>query len=168
MIYKLIILSFFIGMSTNVLAQKHNIGLRTGYNRVGVFFNPNYQFEANNHLLEAGIKAYGYNLFFEKQPVGFRLAYGYHFLGQVQFSFYTSLNFNSFQEQRSISKLLLNEIGVVNGLSYNPSQKWSFRQEIGFGFVSTRSKEINTNNIYSSAYFNFEISFGLVYHFLGM
>ncbi len=163
-------LTIIVAICFNVLGhgQTYSINTKLGYSRVGVYANPNIKLHFKAHGAEIGVKYYGYNLYFENRPIGIKFGYSYSFQSSNQkVYFYPSFSIGGFRENKQASNLILGEFNVSNGIGFFVSNHLSIIQEIGIGYVTTRNKVFNTNNTFKSAFPNYEISVGLVYHFGG-
>ncbi len=145
-------------------SQNHQFVLETGYNRIGVFINPNIGLDFNNHQIHIGAKIYGFNLFFESNNFGPQIAYQYQLSGKNEnIFFYPSLSFSAYREQKPNSNLLLSELNLKYGFGIKLGSGFAIINELGVGYIMSNSNLFNELKTIKSAYPSFEISLGLVY-----
>lgn len=160
----LIILLLLFSMSAK--SQSIQIGIQSGYNRIGIFLNPSLGLNYKNHIFQFGTKMYGYNLFFESSRFGPQISYEYKFRtekGKVYF--YPSLSYSVYREQKPNSNLLLSEINFKYGIGLNINSHLSLVNAVGMGFIMSNSNLFNELITVKNAYPSFEVALGLVYSF---
>lgn len=146
-------------------AQNVDFESRIVYNRVGLALNPSLLFSKKNHQFEIGLKIYGYNLYFEKTPVGPKIGYNYKFLTENKKAYFkTGFHLASFHENKLATNLWLNELTLSNGFGIRLNDKLDFVQSIGFGLVLSHTNINAFKQIFSKSYSNYEVSVGLAYH----
>jgi hypothetical protein len=161
---RLLTITFFCLIPITSICQNHQFALETGYNRIGVFLNPHLGLDFSNHQIHLGIKAYGYNLFFESNNFGPQLGYQYQFnTNNDKIFFYPSLSFSAYREQKINANLLLSELNLKYAFGINITPKFAIINEVGMGYILSNANLFNELKTIKSAYPSFEISFGLVY-----
>ncbi len=147
-------------------ARSHHFGFESGYNRVGLFFNPYYELGLGNHGISVGARTYAYNLFFETVPVGLNMAYRYRIDSKSgKLFFYPSVNFSIFREKKTNATFLLSEVSLKHNIGFFLTKKLAITQGVGVGIIPTWSKQNNADDSFEKTYYNGEITVGLVYHF---
>ncbi|MFD1552297.1 hypothetical protein DNU06_11310 [Putridiphycobacter roseus] len=160
-----LIFSLFLYAHTNY-AQHYTASLSTGYNRVGVFLQPEFKVGFNAHHLNFGLKVYGYNLFFAKNVVGPQLGYEIHIKSKNEkFEFYPGFSVAIFNEKRIANSLILTELNLSNSLLYFLKPNVGLHSSIGIGYILTHANTFNTNETTNSAYPSYQISLGILYRF---
>jgi uncharacterized pyridoxamine 5'-phosphate oxidase family protein len=154
-----------LAFTSNAKAQNHQLALETGYNRIGVFFNPNIGIDIQNHQIHFGLKTYGYNLFFKSAVIGPQVGYQFQFEAiHDKVYFYPAISFTAYREEKSSSNLLLSEVNLKYGLGVRISNNIAIINELGVGYIMSNSNLYNQQITVKSAYPSFEISIGLVFH----
>ncbi len=167
---KLIKILILLGWSQNLVYGQisKSVSVEFGYNRVGLYVNPNFNLGLKNHILTLGLKKYGYNLFFENNPITFKIGYAYQFeTKNEQLYFYPSVEISGTKENKTAGELWLGEIALGYGIGIKLSQKLYLTNKIGVGYILSKSTLKIVDDAHQDAYTNYEISIGLVYRFLG-
>ena len=151
-------------LATQFVVAQVNIqaGLKFGFNRIGLFYNPNIDFIIGQNQIDIGIKYYGYDKVFEKNTVGLSAAYSYLFSSDRIYCG-PAVNYAFFSEKKSNSNLLLHELNVGNTIGVKFENHFSIYSIIAIGIVLNSSKnEIMTTDL---NYLNYEFALGLAYRF---
>jgi len=138
---------------------------RSGFNRIGLYFDQTLNLDFNGHQCDAGIRYYGPDFVFEKNTVGFSLGYNYNF-STSNIYFGPGLSTAFFKENKTNSDLFLTELMINNKFGISAGERLSFFSQIGIGAVINKHTNYNSGaiSIANTSYLNYEIVLGIKYY----
>ena len=138
---------------------------KSGFNRIGLYFDQTLNFDIDNHQVDFGIRYYGPDFVFERNNIGMSIGYGYNFYSKNdQFYFGPSFSGSFFRENKTSTEFYLSDFIVQNKIGWNMGLRWSLFSNIGFGVVVNKINSYYSGGTQTFAYFNYEFSVGIKYN----
>ena len=134
---------------------------RSGFNRVGLYFDQTLNIELNSHQLDAGVRFYGPDYVFETNAPGLSLGYQYN-ITSSNFYFSPGLTASVFHENKNSAELLMADFLLIQKLGVFAGDRWSFFYQAGIGAVLNKYKTPVTASTLS--YINYEFALGIKYY----
>lgn len=161
-IYLVFLLVVTSGYSQSV---QNSFQVQTGFNRIGFYNELGFKFDIKRNQFKLGLRHYTLDNFFEKNTIGFSFDYSYLLPSKNEkYFFYPGISSSFFMENKSTAQVFISDFKLINGVGINLNKKWSLFYQLGFGVVTTKSYLINSSDVTNTAYFNYELALGVVYH----
>lgn len=143
--------------------KRFGVGVSSGFNRIGLYFDAGPDLNFNAHQVHAGIKYYGPDFVFESDVIGLSLGYNYAFYSGRWF-FGPGLSTSFFREKKSTNEIFLAEILLRNIFGFEFGERFSVYSALGLGTVINRHSNYTFNSTSSTSYINYEFSLGVKYY----
>ncbi len=161
---KLFFLFLFISTISNSQTQI-GTSFKTGFDRVGLYFDQTLNFDLNDNQFDFGLRYYGPDFVFEKNIVGLSLGYTYNFYPKnSRFYLGPGIAGSFFHENKTSTEFYLSNFIIHNRIGYCLSPRWSVFGSTGFGMVVDKINSYITGESQTVGYFNYEITLGIKYY----
>ena len=137
--------------------------LRSGYNRIGVYFDQTLNLDFSDHQVDAGIRFYGLDYVFEHNLIGMSIGYNYNFSAS-KFYLGPGISAAFFRENKSSSELYVSELMFNNKIGIHAGQRFSFFSQIGIGAVFNKHSNYNIGSTTNTIYVNYEVALGVKFY----
>lgn len=138
-----------------------NIGL----NRIGVFYDLGAGYQFNRNRFEFGLRFYQPDLVFEKEYPGLSLSYDYALYLSKVYAVRIGLGLDAFTERKGVNRLwLYNSRFFIRG-DRQLGNRFILNLKVNSGLVINQLTGDSAPEQKLFTYINYEISFGIIYHF---
>lgn len=146
-------------------STQNSLQLQSGFNRIGFYNELGFKFDIKRNQFKLGLRHYTLDNFFEKNTIGFSFDYNYWLASKSEkYFFYPGISTTFFMENKSSAQVFISDIKLINGVGINLNKKWALFYQLGFGIVTTKSYLLSSSDVTNTAYFNYELALGVVYH----
>lgn len=165
MLFKYTYLLFILmSGSTCLFGQtKSGTSFRSGFDRVGIYFEQTLNIEFKSNQLDLGLRYYGPDYFFEHNVVGMSFGY-YHNFHVNKWYAGPGISGAFFHENKSSSEVYLSNLLLQGRCGFEISPRWSLFSVLGVGTIINKYTNYNINKTQSLMYVNYELAIGIKYY----